>query len=410
MTRNPPNMTPEQYHSGVCMKGNIYTSERCQKEENNGVCNGVLRHSADKSGFICNSHPNQVIIPRKIRVKFGREVSRRFSSYDEASQFLNGLRYKTVEKTFDKRDYLKDNPLGFETQAQRYLEIKKEKTKPGSYRGIKRYVNRAIDVWRQRNVKTIGYGDIEDFVYGYGDVSDKTRSNINSVLRDFFTWMHNREDIPIPKFPKIEFELGWRNIINIELQQQIIEEVRRICSVPRVWIAMKWLATYIAIRPFEMRNLKERHIDVHGFFVIPSPKEKKPKMVAILDEDIELYHSMTSGLPDLHFFRHFRCFKGVKTGQQHGDKLWRNWWTKACKNLGVEGVDMYGGTRHSTASALGEHFSKEELREHGTMHGTNKAFDRYVQSEKKGGNLKIFKKAKELQSGKVIPLQDRKRK
>jgi hypothetical protein len=54
------------------------------------------------------------------------------------------------------------------------------------------------------------------------------------------------------------------------------------------------------------------------------------------------------------------------------------WWKKACANLGVEGIDLYGGTRHSTVTALRKDFSPEQIKA-GTMHSTNKAFDRYLQ-------------------------------
>jgi len=48
--------------------------------------------------------------------------------------------------------------------------------------------------------------------------------------------------------------------------------------------------------------------------------------------------------------------------------------------LGIEGVDLYGGTRHSTARALRKHFSPEEIKR-ATMHSTNKAFERYFMIE-----------------------------
>jgi hypothetical protein len=53
---------------------------------------------------------------------------------------------------------------------------------------------------------------------------------------------------------------------------------------------------------------------------------------------------------------------------------------KACKNLGIEGIDLYGGTRHSSAKALRKHRTPEEIRR-ATMHSTNKAFDRYFSME-----------------------------
>ena len=57
------------------------------------------------------------------------------------------------------------------------------------------------------------------------------------------------------------------------------------------------------------------------------------------------------------------------------------WWKKACKNLGIDGVDLYGGTRHSSTTALREAFTPEQIRNSGTLHSTNKAFDRYLQNK-----------------------------
>jgi integrase len=202
--------------------------------------------------------------------------------------------------------------------------------------------------------------------------------------------LSEREEIPMPKIPKCDVELGLRNIIDIELQQSIIDEVKRISySInPKIWIGIKWLVTYVAFRPNELRNLKERHINVNRFFVISSPKEKKPKLIAMLDDDVDLYLSMTCGLPDMYFFRHLKGNGSAKPGSQFGKDYLYKWWKLACRNLGVEDVDLYGGTRHSTTTALSEHFSKDELRESGTMHVTNQAFERYMQSWK-NDSLKV---------------------
>lgn len=66
-------------------------------------------------------------------------------------------------------------------------------------------------------------------------------------------------------------------------------------------------------------------------------------------------------------------------GEKFGNRYFYKWWKTACANLGIEGVDLYGGTRHSTTTALRELFSPEEIRRSGTLHTTNKAFDRYLQ-------------------------------
>ncbi len=66
----------------------------------------------------------------------------------------------------------------------------------------------------------------------------------------------------------------------------------------------------------------------------------------------------------------------MKKGQKFGEKYFYKWWKRACENLGIEGVDLYGGTRHSSAVALRKNFSPEQIKQ-GTMHQTNKAFERY---------------------------------
>jgi hypothetical protein len=51
-------------------------------------------------------------------------------------------------------------------------------------------------------------------------------------------------------------------------------------------------------------------------------------------------------------------------------------WKRACRSLEIDGVDLYGGTRHSSAQALREHMSRENVREL-TGHHTSAAFNRY---------------------------------
>ena len=104
---------------GLCMKGNIYTREKCES------CGGTLRYNANVSAFICDKHFDRRVIPAGVNVKFGRDINKRFTDLELAEQFLNGLRFKTSEGSFDKRDYKKGNPLGFANQARKWLETKK---------------------------------------------------------------------------------------------------------------------------------------------------------------------------------------------------------------------------------------------------------------------------------------------
>lgn len=56
-------------------------------------------------------------------------------------------------------------------------------------------------------------------------------------------------------------------------------------------------------------------------------------------------------------------------------------WKRACTRLGIEGLDLYGGTRHTTTTELAKLAGREAARE-ATGHETNRAFDRYCQVQR----------------------------
>lgn len=195
------------------MRGRIFTDQKCS------VCGGKLVTDYHRRGLYCLKHPDQRATGR-FRVQFGRNTRRRFSNYDEAERFLTGLRWEVDQGTFDPRDYRINNPLGFETQAKKWLEIKMKAVKPTSYANLRNYMTKAIKTWGQVNVKAIGYGEIEDFLHSQ-NVSDKTKSNMKSCLHSFWYWVKKREKVPMPDFPEMSFELGMRKIIDKETQQTI---------------------------------------------------------------------------------------------------------------------------------------------------------------------------------------------
>jgi hypothetical protein len=281
-------------------------------------------------------------------------------------------------------------------------------------------------VWGQRNIKTIGTAEVEDFLFadhwtpkGEG-ITDKTRHNIKSCLHQFFKWVCRREKtVEFPEFPEIEFELGWRNTVTIEVQQAIIDEVKvkRISFdiEPKIWLGIKLLATYIKIRPGEMREVRERDINLEsGFIHIPHPKEgsnKRGKFAYLDAEDIDLIKNFPRSLdPELYFFRHMSNRSGVQMGTQFGPKYFKKWWDKACDNYGIKGVDLYGGTKHSTATALGDFLTPEQIKRGGTGSATNKAFERYFQP-RRSETAKVVSTIKKLQkkkAGKIVKMPNKK--
>lgn len=325
----------------------------------------------------------------KYIVRFGKDIFKRFSNYHDAFIFLFGLRFKTVEKTFDKRDYKKEQPLGFETQARKWLEVKQEQVKPSSWRNLRSYMNKAIDTWGQTNVKQISYGHIEDFLFSKKNFqNDKTRSNARSCLHDFFSWLKKREAVPIPDFPDCKYDLGRRVITSWDVQSKIIEEVKRICDEesPKVSFGIELLATYINLRPDDLRRIREEDFDPEsGFIIIHNPTKRKNtfKSVRLTQEHKERWQAFRErfpGLPHVPFFRH-TTGKGHRTNDGgFGAKIfWANW-KRACANLGIENLDLYGGTRHTTATELSRIAGHDNTKK-ASGHLTNKAFDRYCQAE-----------------------------
>lgn len=206
------------------------------------------------------------------------------------------------------------------------------------------------------------------------------------MLHDFFEWLRKRKVLAwdqIPEFPEVHFELGFRKTVSKEIQRKIIEEIRLISEEinPRIYIAVKWLATYISVRPGELVRLKEGDINKEaGLFIIPHPKEKKLKIVPLIQKDVELLRSFPASLPEIPFFRHLNGHGGATPGSGFGPRYLWKWWTKACENLGIEGVDLYAGTRHSSAMDLKRQFSPEQIKK-ATGHSTNEAFERYFRTE-----------------------------
>jgi integrase len=371
-------MIPQK--GGMCMKGGIYSEQKCPD------CGRTYKDNG-RSGLTCPQHSDRNA--NRFRVRFGKlGINKRFDNYREAQRFLTGLRFKYDEGSFDIRDYLKENPLGFQTLAQQWLALKENELKPKSFRNLFNTMKRAFTAWGNRNIKEISYAEIEDFLNSQRlersgkPVSDKTKLNMREILHSFWQWLRRRRVLKpyqVPEFPEVSCELGFRNIVDKGTQGAILDEVHRLTFHfdPKIWLGVNWLRTYIALRPGDLHNVMEKHIDLEaGTLFVPHPKEKRPKLIRLLPEDVELLGSLPRGFPEQHFFRHPSRINRAGEGSAYGENYFRKWWDRACRNLGVEKVGLYGGTRHSTACALGQYHSPEEIKQ-ATMHTTNKAFERY---------------------------------
>lgn len=359
------------------MKGNIITTERCM------VCDAVLKHDDRRHGLFCQDHP-QISCVRVFIVRFGRYIQKQFNNYDKAAQFLNGLRFKTGEGTFDVKDYAADKPYSFIVLSEKYL---KRKRNLKSYKEKKRHIMVAQEYFHEANVNNITGADIEDYLYDIPNISEKTRHNYASCLKDFFRWVQKRQIIKIvPPFPDIKFDLGYRTITDIKTQHAIITQVRDLTEGrnPKIWFGIDLLATYVNLRPGDLLKIKEKDIDIeHGVITIqfPTKSKNKIKTVRLISEHVDFFKEMKSrfpSVPELKFFRHHRGVRSQKPNTPFGPKYFKTKWDEACQKLGVHGLDMYGGTRHTSTTEIARLAGTQNARE-ATAHETNKAFDRYCQ-------------------------------
>ena len=389
------------------MDGSITTRQQCW------VCGGPLQHDEKRHGLFCKEHP-QVAATRFI-VRFPGNVFLNFTSYEMAAQELSGLRYKKACRQFDPKDYRKDKPNGFRSLAEKYLRTKKTRK---TFTDIKRGITEATAYWEDTNVKDITGGDIEDYLFGLEGISEKTRHNKMSHLRDFFHWLVRRGVIhraEVPLFPEIPFELGYRRVTDWETQVKIIDEIKRISKNPKVPFGVELLATYPALRPGDLLKIKEEDINTdYGEIVIHDPTKSKNKFkhIRLIPEHIKRFEQIKAqypGFPKIAFFRHIAGVKGgASSDQPFGEKMFYKRWVSACKNLKIEGLDLYAGTRHTSITEIARRYGEANaIKTSG--HQTNKAFERYCrvqdhtalemakareQTVKGGSNVINFKRAK----------------
>ncbi len=362
------------------MKGSIYTAQKCFE------CGGVLRYVEGRGKLACPDHPH-VVWRNNCQVRFGREHTKRFKTLIEAERHLTFLRAQTDRGEFDQRDWAKDQPLSFYSLRKKFF-IHKENSGVGKKHlsHIANTLRLAGKHWDTMQIKEIAEAEIEDFFNSLTTVSGKTKKNYQSTLHDFWSWIVRREKrrsgITMPIFPEIRFKLKWRQIVDMEQQAAILDEIKRLTFDinPRLWLGIKLLSMYPKVRPGEMLNVKEGHINLNEHWILfPDPKEGVPKFIHLLPEYSEMIREIRGpkGLPDMYFFRHVKAKSGVKGGVRFGQRQFRMWWNRACKNLGIEGIDLYGGTKHSTVTALGQILTPEQIQRGVTGHASE-AFKRYM--------------------------------
>lgn len=288
-----------------------------------------------------------------------------------------------------------NSDLEFTRLARQWLELKQATVSHGHWQNLNNYINKANMAWGDRNVRSIGYGEIEDLLAAQ-DLASKSKANFKSVLHDFFTWLRKRRVIThdeFPEFPDIHWQCAWRKSISKETQSQIVDEIKRISwdINPKIHLGVRWLCVYIAVRPAEITRIKEGEIDrSSGLIYFPKPKERRPKVIKLLDEDVAAIQSFIPGMPWMSFFRHTGS-QGIKPGVPFGIKYFYRVWKRACKNLDIHDIDLYGGTMHSSTRDLLQWFSPEQVQR--ASGRTTKSIERYFGLPNQAEISEVFQRA-----------------
>lgn len=380
------------------MDGGIYTREKCYK------CMKILTHNAGRKGCFCPDHPD--VRAHSFIVKFPGGIYQRHQNYEAACQSLNYLRHeKGVRKNlFDPDDYRSSRPNSIAGLKDKYLARKKNLA---SYGKVEHALNMADEHFGPMNVREITGAELEDYLYDIQHISEKTRKNHRDYLMNFWKWCLNRGVITLaemPAFPEILYELGYRKITDWNTQRCVIETVKSICPNPKIYLAIDMLATYTAIRPEDIRRLNEDSLDNNGWLTITDPTKFKNnfKRIHLHPDHLIAWKTLNKkfpALPGAPFFRN------IETGEVIGKNKLSRWWNKACALVGLEGVSLYAGTKHTTATETAKNFGKEKARSASGL--TNKAFDRYCQAEG-DENYEVVTAIRKKQMGTVIPLRKRK--
>lgn len=334
------------------------------------------------------------------------------TAYRMAHQELECLRASVSKGTYDPRDHASGNPLGVRNMSEKYLKYKasdgkqSDKTLGQTRRELMRLCDylekkfgRDISV---RELSTPLLREFECFLNGEatydprghkktaGKYSPKSIANNIDSIRAMWNYMvDNEEFAPIRpiKWPIGDKEnMAMRKTFGSrDRQLEVVEEVRRIAGPnQRIWLAVRWLCIYTAFRPGELRHLKENNVDLEsGMLSIErhkNAKKKGPKNIRLLPTDINILKEWKS-FGELPLFRFTeRPWRGSKVnpGDPFGPDLIYSYWKRACKNLGIEDIDLYGGTRHSTQ----RHYRRMGLSREDcfaiSQHSTSKAGERYL--------------------------------
>jgi integrase len=359
--------------------GGIYSDQKC------GGC-GKSFVDDGRVCLRCPDHPYSIATSFKVKL---RGTTARFSGYWEAKNYLYAARQAIGAGTWSAPG--KVITLGHIQDA--FLDWKRDLVKMGrlntsSVNAYNSRLCRIVDtIGVSKDASSVRYRHVHSFLYKSGG-APKSIYDSYTVFKEMIEWAFDMGDITAkPKWPPFDFSLEHdmkrRKTVDKETQTRILHDIylHEWDIRPRLYLAVRFLATYISIRPKELLTVEERDYNrKQGYLVIKQHKTGRGnKIVRLTQQDIALLDELPRGMPGMPLFRHDVPCQGVnRAGDGFGQAAFYRAWKRACKRLGIEDVDLYGGTRHSSAVALYKDagVSPEEIKK-ATGHKSSVAFTRY---------------------------------
>ena len=407
-------MHAEPTYSGLTMKGQIRTKQRCP------ACNAGFRES--KKGLCC---PNCPTIPTRyfVDIYFGKRIKiykdqsgQILDSFDRAHRLLTHIRWEIDNKRFNPDKYIraKYEPYFMENFARKWLKEQelRQRSEEIAYSTLlkqKRLVEKyIIGYFGRDDIRQIGTRGVKDFnthlsglkVKGDKGISPKYRQDIIGVLRQMFHDALEAEDITraqLPVFPTIEVPQTGFEVLEEEDQDEILA---RIPDDDRP--IYHFIITY-GVRPSEVRALK-RDAVIGNFDRIvirrtfsrnnrlrENPKEGKWRTISLLDETKEILRALPPSLTGFIFVNRW--------GRPYSQSYLNDTWNEACSKAGYRYIPLYHGSRHSLGTKLANEGFGREIIATVLGHSNTKTTEKYARYA--SDSLKPFYERKKAKKGTV---------
>ncbi len=344
------NIPEEIFLGGAVMKGKVRSIKLC--------CQKCGQRYEIKEGIAifcrtCMTRPEsffvQVYCKGKTH-KFYRDTDGNLlGTYKAADKLLEDITGKILAGIFVLEHYLPKEADQFRCAKllQRWL-LTKANLAPTTLREINRYEKTYFTPYfGAKLAMKITSGDIEDFLFNLpAHLSAKTKKNIMTTFRSFFTWLHRRETISrIPLFPVLDVPEHGIEVITPEAMAAVISQLDQHHQPIFAFMAMH------PVRTGEARALKVKDFDLDKMTVhierawslkeIRSRKNKKDYYLPI-HEGFDL--SILRGkLPEAWLFTN-------KAGHPYTSEGLRRRWHEARIKAKVPDIKLYNATRHSFAT------------------------------------------------------------